>query len=265
MTMFAFTNTEVTKPQLLCQLRAHAEADQIVKGYYWKRGKGCAVGCTIHGNDHSLYEPLFGIPQMLAHLEDCIFEGLPVGRARWWPFQFVEAIEPGADLSRVGWKFLHWLLTDKNINPGINDPSVKSVIRQCVNSLVPLSGGQPSYANPIDIDVAVEIAEAVAFTVGAVGAVAAATVEANNSVASARSVAESVRGHTIRNPSIVNNSAISATQIVAEGVGESTGGPDSGKEWMAAEATAYWRMSKKMISLIKKAPKAGRWPNNRKD
>jgi hypothetical protein len=135
MTMLAFVNTTVTKPAILKQLEAHAEADQFVKGTYWDHGKGCAVGCTIHSGNHVEYEKRFGIPQMLAHLEDCIFEGLPNGCAKKWPVQFMSAVQPGADLSRVGWQFLHWLLTDDQVNPGINHPLVSDAIKKCATVL----------------------------------------------------------------------------------------------------------------------------------
>src|SRR6201986_1912331 len=120
MTLIAYHGNPKEKSAILAQLRRHAEADEIVKGQYWEDGKGCAVGCTIHGSDHALYEPKFGIPQMLARLEDTIFEGLPNSDAQQWPIAFMKAIKPGADLSLVGWKFLHWLLTDETVNPDIN-------------------------------------------------------------------------------------------------------------------------------------------------
>ena len=145
--MLAFTGTSVTKPAILKQLRAHAKSDEIVKGQYWKAGKGCAVGCTIHGSNHALYESYFGVPQMLARLEDCIFEGLPNAEARKWPMRFMWAIQPGADLSRVGWQFLHWLLTDEKVNPGINHPLVCEAIRQCADVLAPLTKGKPTDKN----------------------------------------------------------------------------------------------------------------------
>ena len=112
--MLAFTNTPVGKEALLIQLRAHYAADEIVKGHYWEDGTGCAVGCAVHtdADPHAEYERLFGIPQMLARLEDGIFENLPNGRAKEWPIQFIEAIPVGADLSQVGAQFLHWLLVD---------------------------------------------------------------------------------------------------------------------------------------------------------
>ena len=107
--MLAFQNTTVTKPQIIKQLEVHAKADDFIKGTYWENGKGCAVGCTIHSSEHIEYETRFGIPQMLARLEDCIFEGLSNGKAKAWPLRFMNAIKPGADLSTVGWEFQHRL------------------------------------------------------------------------------------------------------------------------------------------------------------
>ena len=64
------------KNATVATMAAHRKADRLVKGLYWENGRGCAVGCLIHGSDHALYEPRFGIPQALARLEDTIFEGL---------------------------------------------------------------------------------------------------------------------------------------------------------------------------------------------
>jgi hypothetical protein len=140
--MIAFNGEQKEKTKILRQLRAHAKADEIIKGSYWENGKGCAVGCTIHSGSHVEYETRFGIPQMLARLEDCIFEGLPNDEAKAWPVQFMNAIRPGTDLSRVGWQFLHWLLTDEAVNPGINHPLVKDAVRKCVDVLMPLAKGE---------------------------------------------------------------------------------------------------------------------------
>ena len=93
--MLAFHKTSVSKVDVLRQLRAHTKADEIIKSQYWQDGKGCAIGCTIHSGNHAEYEPRFGIPQMLARLEDCIFEGLPNGKAKAWPVRFMSAVEPG--------------------------------------------------------------------------------------------------------------------------------------------------------------------------
>jgi hypothetical protein len=140
--MLAYQGDQNIKTDILNQLRAHAKADEIVKGQYWEGDKGCAVGCTIYSSNHAEYEPRFGIPQMLARLENAIFEGLPNAKAKEWPVRFMSAVPVGADLSLVGWKFLHWLLTDEKVNPGINRPTVKNAVTQCANMLLPLTKGQ---------------------------------------------------------------------------------------------------------------------------
>lgn len=108
----------VSKGQLLAALEAHAAADRIIQGHYWLRGRGCAVGCTLHDfatgeeSRHDLYPELFGIPEVLAYLEDGIFEALPRADARAWPLRFVRAIPEGADLTLVWPRFAVWLLAD---------------------------------------------------------------------------------------------------------------------------------------------------------
>ena len=143
-TLIAYHGNPAEKAAILKQLRDHAAADELVKGIGWARGKGCAVGCTLHAYDHTLYESRFGIPEALARLEDTIFEGLPNEEAQKWPIRYMEAIRPGADLSRVSWQFLHWLLTDEAANPGINHPLVKDAVQQCADLLVPLTEGLPA-------------------------------------------------------------------------------------------------------------------------
>jgi hypothetical protein len=111
-TLIAFHSKPAEKAKILKQLRTHAKADEIIQGQYWENGRGCAVGCTLHGSNHADYEPKFGIPQVLARLEDRIFEGLPNAEAKKWPITFMSAIKPGADLSDVWPQFAIWLLAD---------------------------------------------------------------------------------------------------------------------------------------------------------
>jgi len=141
--LIAYHNDPAIKTKIIAQLEAHRAADQLVKGQYWEGGKGCAVGCTLNGQDHAEYEVRFGVPEMLARLEDAIFEGLPNGDAMEWPVRFMSSIRPGADLSRVGWQFLHYLLTDDAVNPGINHPLVRDAIRQCADVVAAPAKGIP--------------------------------------------------------------------------------------------------------------------------
>lgn len=98
--MLAFHNDIKIKNKYLKRIRAHAEADEIIKGVYWEEGKGCAVGCTIHSGNHAAYETELGIPQWMAKLEDRLFEGMPNKRSKTWPVEFLESIKPGVDLQK---------------------------------------------------------------------------------------------------------------------------------------------------------------------
>lgn len=111
--MKSFHNDPKIKETYLRRVVAHRKADEIIKGTYWDNGKGYAVGCTIHSNDHLKYEKELGIPMLLAGLEDGIFESLPNERAKMWPEEFLTAIKVGSDLSEVWPKFAVWLLTDE--------------------------------------------------------------------------------------------------------------------------------------------------------
>lgn len=111
--LVAFHNDEKVKEKYVARVRAHKVADEIIKGIYWQNGKGCAVGCTIHSNNHADYETELGIPRILARLEDGIFENLPNERAKEWPEQFLDAVPVGADLCSVWPQFAVWMLIDE--------------------------------------------------------------------------------------------------------------------------------------------------------
>ena len=110
--MNSFHSDPKIKEKYLSRVRAHAAADEIIKGKYWVEGKGCAVGCTVHSSDHSAYESELGIPRILARLEDGIFEALRNELAMTWPARFLESVPVGADLSMIWPKFVIWMLTD---------------------------------------------------------------------------------------------------------------------------------------------------------
>jgi len=110
--MLAFLNDPKVKQEYLSRVIMHRQADEIIKGKYWEEGRGCAIGCTIHGSDHEKYETLLGIPRVLAKLEDTIFEALPNDIALTWPERFLDSINTGSNLEMVWPKFAVWLLGD---------------------------------------------------------------------------------------------------------------------------------------------------------
>jgi hypothetical protein len=140
--MLSYHSDPAIKARYLERVEGHAAADEIIKGQYWEAGKGCAVGCTIHGASHEDFERALGIPQMLAWLEDVIFEGLPNRAAKTWPERFLSAIEPGKDLSRVAWQLLHWLLTEGGAGEH-DQPTVMAAVKPCADVLLLLVNGRP--------------------------------------------------------------------------------------------------------------------------
>ena len=111
--MKTFHGKQSVKDKYIERVKAHAKADEIVQGSYWENGKGCAVGCTIHGNDHKKYETELGIPEEIAHLEDTIFENLSNEEAKDFPLRFLEAVPVGVDLSHVIPELVIWQFEDK--------------------------------------------------------------------------------------------------------------------------------------------------------
>jgi len=106
----AFHDSAELKQHYLDRVRRHREADNLVQGTGWENGRGCAVGCVLEAYDHSRYPSELGIPRVLAHLEDRLFERLPRAEAMTWPERFLGAIRPGADLAPVWPRFACWLL-----------------------------------------------------------------------------------------------------------------------------------------------------------
>jgi hypothetical protein len=188
----AYHNDLKLKERVLLKMDAHRKADELVQGYgYWEDGKGCAIGCLIESDNHMAYESKFGIPAMLAYLEDRIFEGLPKEHAQLWPERFLSAINVGADLSKVGWLFLGEMLRGIQI-PDCADPDVQASILASRNSVEQCAEVMDLYANEFATEEersAAESAESAARAAAASAAWSAAS--AAWSAASAASAAES--------------------------------------------------------------------------
>jgi hypothetical protein len=125
-------NAYLDKPELkeafVKEVEKHRKADAIVQGTYGEENgswRGCAVACSLRSlailngeklhteyRDHKEYETKLGIPQWLAHLEDTLFEGMPTNDAKKWPEQFAKAINVGADLQPVKYKFCAYLMKE---------------------------------------------------------------------------------------------------------------------------------------------------------
>jgi hypothetical protein len=109
--MQAFHNSPETKLLYLTRVANHAVMDEVAQGFYWQNGHGCAVGCTIHGSDHTLYEIELGVPTTLARLQDHMFESMTPEQAKLFPLAFIAAIPVGANLENILTLFASAVLT----------------------------------------------------------------------------------------------------------------------------------------------------------
>jgi len=116
----AFHGDQKIKDFYIDRIRQHREADQLVRGTSvrgtsWDSttNTGCGIGCTLNAYDHQAYETELGIPELIAHLEDSIFEGLPEADAMEWPGKFLKAIPIGADLTKIIPQIVIWQFEDE--------------------------------------------------------------------------------------------------------------------------------------------------------
>ena len=112
-TLISFHGDPKIKEFYLARVKAHYDADEIIKGTYWEKGHGCGVGCTIHSGKHDSFETELGITWRLALLEDSLFENLPNKDAKEFPLQFLSAIPVGVDTNLIFKKFSIWNVVDE--------------------------------------------------------------------------------------------------------------------------------------------------------
>ena len=116
-TKSAYDNNPEIAAQIRAQVQHHYDADEIVHGKYWEDGKGCAVGCIVHGSDHSKFDEIFGEGgEACAYLLDALFESIPNGTAKELPRRFSLAVKPGSDMRMVVPQWIYWTLTE-NVKP----------------------------------------------------------------------------------------------------------------------------------------------------
>ncbi len=121
----AFHNDPALQFKMLAAVDEHVKHDQVVQeGYGTGLGeqfRGCFIGCTIHALDGDAagdfrdVERVFdayGLPPILTRLCEQIFEGVPNIAAPAFFKAVPNALNLGADISLVVWKFLHWMVVD---------------------------------------------------------------------------------------------------------------------------------------------------------
>ena len=102
--MKAFHNNLHTQQEFQTRVQGHYDADEIIHGVYWKNGKGCAIGCMIHSNNHKDLELLYGIPEWIGRLVDVLFEGMENKYSKEFVLDFTNIICRESFLGFDNWK-----------------------------------------------------------------------------------------------------------------------------------------------------------------
>ena len=242
--MLAYHSDENLKKSVLSQMAAHRKADTLIQRYgYWKDGKGCAVGCLIHSNNHAEYETRFGIPIYLARLEDGIFERLPVKEAKEWPERFLNAITVGVDLSMVFYKFMHWILVDAQdgVLQYANTERTKKSIIKIASLYKQYIDGEISLADFRAAAAAAYAAAAAAADAAAAYAAAAAAADAAYAAATAAAAAYAA------------DAAAYAAAYAAAAAAAAAADAAAAYAWKAKKQVITIKQADKLIELIKAA------------
>lgn len=253
----AFHGSLEIKGKYLNRVMAHAAADRFVQGVTWKKGRGCAIGCTLENYNHALYETELGIPEWLARVEDMIFEKMPKDKAMEWPTKFLSAINPGADLEKTKAPFLIKIM-ERNLKSletckydVESNPSIANAIQCSKEAIYRVIGYHKTY--PTDTEAgsaawsAVESAELVAESTRAVWFTRTA---AESAVHAARGAAWSA----VRLAAVTAVSAAWSTVASARAAGVSAEFAESA-EWLAGRSPragqlVYIEFAEELLTLL---------------
>lgn len=131
MSALAWHNDAALKERTVAALRKDREIDAFVQGTYISKDpeaalgfRGCAIGCVVQSqrgiiasdteNWHQMVEDDLGIPLVVSHLIDRIFEDLSTDDEQHAQFAVdaIDAVPVGADLSLVSARFMIDILGD---------------------------------------------------------------------------------------------------------------------------------------------------------
>ncbi len=242
-TLQAFHNNSDIQQQYLTRLETHQKLDEIIKGTYWKDGKGCAVGCTVHSNSHNCYEIELGIPTWFALLEDALFEGMTNVKAKKFPLKLLQSIPLGFS----NWQHIYHQLQVFNLEKickDIDHPIVVKTICDIITLHKKESKDKAvwSAAESEATNVATSAAESTATSAATSAAWSAATSAAKNvATSAAKNAAKNAAWSAALSAawSAATREAWSATWSAAKNVA-----------WSAALSAAYYDISEELIRLF---------------
>ena len=219
--------TQEEKNELLSQLKYHQDLDAFVQGQWLLNEKlenndfkGCFYGCTMQTNDNPIlkFSEKYDIDLWYCYLTEKIFEGLPDGQYRQFPYRSIEILPLNFDFNIVKSQFhkaillkqLDWVKDEKIREVLIKTAKLFEVpfneISKSAAELVAQSAARSSWSSWS----ALSAAESVAQSAARSAAQSAARSAARSAESAAWSAAESVAQSAAR--SVAQSAARSAAE-----------------------------------------------------
>jgi hypothetical protein len=234
------------------EVTAHVAADRVAQGSY----ETCFIGCLANGQgDPGRIENEYGIPLMVTHIAESIFEGLPADEAIKFFAALPEAVgSDGKDLTRLGWKFL---ATELRALPPVPD-DIQACIDPVIEGMDLLADGKEwpkaDAARATDAALSAAIAADADWSAANTAWYVRATYATANAAADAAHAAS--RAAASAAASAATDAAHAATAIAtaawSSAVANANGNADANL-WFAT-STARLRQRDTLLGLIKKAP-----------
>ena len=127
--------TQEEKNELLHQLKYHQDLDAFVQGQWLLNEKlenndfkGCFYGCTMQTNDNPIlkFSEKYDIDLWYCYLTEKIFEGLPDGQYRQFPYRSIEILPLNFDFNIVKSQF-HKAILLKQLD-WVKDEKIREVL-----------------------------------------------------------------------------------------------------------------------------------------
>jgi hypothetical protein len=269
--MKTFTNTIITKEELVSELKKHQLADNIRRGLYFKDGKGCAVGCSLESvsrlkgldleyfEDHSQYEEYFGLPEFFAHLTDKLFEGMSLEKSKSFPIDVIEAVKVGSNVSQIETKFKIIVLNRNLITLAKldNDHGVIEITKNVISALKSEDKDELAAAESAAWSAKSALSASSSAYLAALSAALSAAKSAAYSAGLARSAAESAYSADSAVRSAARSAALSAAESAdsaAESVESAVRSAASSASWSvawSARSEVYDELADELIKLLK--------------
>ena len=249
--MKSFKNDPSLKELHVEQAKKHYEQDMLIAGTYGETDtdvfRGCSVGCFAYeisgqadDNPHKIVADDRGLPEWLIHLQDRIFEGLPLEDRKKWHVQLAEAIPVGIDLEPVRHK-LAIMRMDKLIALQQRNIGASNIVQQTIDVLNIVRQCHEAELSKDSCDWAAAVVAADWSAWSAWSASAASAWSA--SAASAWSASESAAASAWSASESVARSVVAAAESAARSV--------SAQAWVATEAEWYRQERDDLLSILR--------------